>query len=58
MLLSHDLCISFTTIKYNKGPRIDPCGTPHEITWREDQNDISNKGHSGITDVTDHFGFF
>ena len=26
---SHDLYISLTYMRYNNGPRIDPCGTPH-----------------------------
>ena len=29
IFVEHDLCISFTYIKYNKGPRIDPWGIPH-----------------------------
>ena len=27
---------SLIKIKKNKGPRTEPCGTPHEISWNED----------------------
>ena len=33
----HD--ISFTYIKNNNGPRIDPCGTPHLIDKKSDSVD-------------------